>query len=216
MFSSFASKIFRSKRSISFTQSLNIISSSCNKSYYFTIPTIAIILSMNLNQYSIADCQKDKEIKSITKLYIDEPESFDIEMNKIQLENNNQHIFVLFYAEKNLETGESWCSDCTNGEPIIISSINHHNPDAILVYCIVKHWAYRNKDTYPYRHNPLIKLNCVPTLHRSAILLSILSIYVTNYISLNRWENGKSVGSLNDRQCQDPTLVKDLIINGKV
>jgi hypothetical protein len=194
MFSSFAIKIF-SKRSLwSIKQSLLTLSkSSSKKSFYFTIPTLAIMLSMSLNQYSITECLKDKEIRSITKLFITEPESFDVEMNKIQLEHNEKQIFVLFYAEKNAETGESWCSDCIKGEPIIISSINHHNPDAILVYCNVKHWDYRKKDTYPYRHNPLIKLNCVPTLHR--------------------WENGKSVGLLNDKQCQDPALVKDLIIN---
>lgn len=52
-------------------------------------------------------------------------------------EKANQRIFILFTGSPN-ETGESWCSDCRNADPVLKSFFAKHMADDLLyIHCDV-------------------------------------------------------------------------------
>lgn len=91
-------------------------------------------------------------------------EEFSAKMYEIQSQySRDTPLFLLFTGEK--VDGKSWCPDCTNSEPIIMTSLEEYQPNSVLVTFQVVRSEYKTQD-YVYRTNPAIDLHCVPTLHR--------------------------------------------------
>lgn len=113
---------------------------------------------------------------------------FNSFIDEITQEYSDSPLFLLFSGEK--INGRSWCPDCVRAEPIIITTLEEYSPNAVLVVFSVVREQYKTP-TFEYRVNPIISLKCVPTLHK--------------------WKDGASVASLDDNQCQDIRLVKELV-----
>lgn len=86
----------------------------------------------------------------------------------VEAENPGRSIFILFQAEVSPATGKMWCPDCERGRPVIISALEKYAGDAVLVTCHVNRAAYKG-DNYPFRVNPSIGIQCVPTLMRCSV-----------------------------------------------
>lgn len=115
---------------------------------------------------------------------------FSSYIDEITREYSDSPLFILFSGEK--INGRSWCPDCVRAEPIIVSSLEEYSPNAVLIVFSVVREQYKTQ-TFEYRLNPIIQLKCVPTLHK--------------------WKNGVSIASLDDNQCQDIRLVRELILD---
>ena len=96
---------------------------------------------------------------------------------------------ILFTGAKT-STGSSWCPDCVRAAPIFEEAIAATVKDVEILVCDCVRRDYQSND-YPYKVNPKIRLDCVPTL-------------------IN-WKNGKVVARLNDAQCLHLDLVFELI-----
>ena len=111
------------------------------------------------------------------------------ECEDLASKDGEKPLFLLFYGEKN-SSGKSWCPDCTAAEPVIEEALSAIPTGCILLSSSVAREAYRSPE-YPYRTNPNIRLQCVPTLIK--------------------WQNGKVHARLNDSQSQVFDLVRELV-----
>jgi hypothetical protein len=111
------------------------------------------------------------------------------ECEALASKDGDKPLFLLFYGEKN-SFGKSWCPDCTAAEPVIEEALSAISTGCILLSCCVAREEYRSPE-YPYRTDPNIKLQCVPTLIK--------------------WHNGKVQARLNDSQSQLIDLVRELV-----
>jgi thiol-disulfide isomerase/thioredoxin len=125
-----------------------------------------------------------------TKVYCSDPSQFNATLEKLQSQPDSS-LFILFTGTKNPSTGTSWCSDCVRADPIIDSAMEELLTPTTLLVCDVDREPYKTDKDYIYRVDPRIYLRCVPTLMK--------------------WENGKCSLKLNDTQCQNSDLVKELL-----
>jgi thiol-disulfide isomerase/thioredoxin len=98
-------------------------------------------------------------------------------------------LLLLFSGEVSIETGKSWCPDCTAADPIIEEALSSSSENFILLKCPVDRATYKARDHY-YQKLPLVSLTCVPTLLKVS--------------------NGKCIARLNDSQCQVLENIIDL------
>ncbi|KAK7862869.1 hypothetical protein R5R35_011582 [Gryllus longicercus] len=82
-----------------------------------------------------------------------------------ELEKNNKPIFILFSGSLD-ESGENWCSDCREAEPVIQEALASLPENAQFLHVGVgprDEWRDQNN---PFRKQSNLKLKCVPTLMR--------------------------------------------------
>ncbi|XP_026812603.1 thioredoxin domain-containing protein 17-like [Rhopalosiphum maidis] len=83
------------------------------------------------------------------------------------LEESKQQIFVIFTGTPN-ESGESWCSDCVEADPVIKKQIEHNEEylsDTNIVYAQVgKREEWKNNNDNPFKLDKRIRLQFLPTL----------------------------------------------------
>ncbi|CAJ0959282.1 unnamed protein product, partial [Mesorhabditis belari] len=85
-------------------------------------------------------------------------------LNEI-IEKTDGKIFVLYTGSK--VNGVSWCPDCVTAEPVIdkvLSSPSISDLDATFITCLVGQRDYWKNPECPFRTDPRIKINCIPTL----------------------------------------------------
>jgi len=77
-------------------------------------------------------------------------------------------VFVLVTGEKD-EGGVSWCPDCVTAEPHILGALRtiaESGRDVVLVECPVVRSEYKGNPSYPYRLDPHLAINDIPSLLR--------------------------------------------------
>jgi hypothetical protein len=101
-------------------------------------------------------------------------------------------VFLLFFGSETPETGESWCPDCVMADPVIrgtLATITRH--EVLLVECPVGLRAdYKGNPTHPYRTDPRVALQRIPTLIR--------------------WSGVRELGRLVEGECLEPTALLGL------
>jgi len=96
-------------------------------------------------------------------------------------------LLVLFTSAIDGETGRPWCSDCEKGtiqpamlpltivaQPLLLPHLIH-NPRVTVIECLCEKEAYSDP-RFPYRLDPLIQLERIPTLIHWKVCLSHLSV----------------------------------------
>ena len=93
--------------------------------------------------------------------------------------------------------GVSWCEDCTIAEPILDRQLERLAKElgtaksVVVLRCPVEREEYKGVPDYPYRKHPKIRLATVPTLVH--------------------WGKRGPKERLEEQECQDETLVSDLV-----
>ena len=95
-------------------------------------------------------------------------------------------VFLLFFGSEVPETGASWCPDCVMADPVIRGTLAQVTTRPVhLVECPVGERAvYKGNADHPYRRDPRIALQRIPTLIR--------------------WEGGRELGRLVESECLSP------------
>lgn len=81
--------------------------------------------------------------------------------------------------------------DCIVAAPLIDQALGEIDGGFILLTVDVIREEFRSPE-YRFRVHPTIKLKCVPTLMK--------------------WQGSRPIGSLNDSQCQNIELIRELVI----
>ncbi|GBG85501.1 hypothetical protein CBR_g40140 [Chara braunii] len=117
-------------------------------------------------------------------------DGFDEAMEKLAEVPN---VYVVFLADKDRSTGQSWCPDCRKAEPVIDKCFAEAaaEKERVLVRCYVGDGPTWRNPQHPFRTDSRLKLTGVPTLVR--------------------WEKGAVVRSLGDVDSANRKLVLDLI-----
>ncbi|KMZ68235.1 Thioredoxin domain-containing protein [Zostera marina] len=105
---------------------------------------------------------------------------FDEVFDRFKSENEGIKKILLFLADKDPTTNESWCPDCVVSEPVIYKKLEDSSADVVLLRAFVGDRATWRTHTHPFRNDPDFKLTGVPTLIR--------------------WENDKIIARLEDYQ----------------
>jgi thiol-disulfide isomerase/thioredoxin len=102
--------------------------------------------------------------------------------------------FVLFSGAVVPSTGQSWCPDCVEAEPVITAALNKAADGAKieLLYVPLVREEYRGNAAHWARVHPTFKLERIPTLYK-----------------MNK-TGTKALGSLVEDQCKDASLLEDL------
>ncbi|XP_050537166.1 thioredoxin domain-containing protein 17-like [Daktulosphaira vitifoliae] len=93
-----------------------------------------------------------------------------------KLDGSNHESFILFTGTPN-ESGESWCSDCVNAEPIIKNQIEKNkerlkNANIIFAYA-GKREEWKNCPGNPFKTDKRTKLQFLPTLMKWGTLYKL-------------------------------------------
>ena len=125
---------------------------------------------------------------SMEKIVVNDPSIFNTELESAvnKASASKRPLFLYFTGAKT--SGLSWCPDCTRAEPVIDEVFG--SLDCVFLEFNVIRENYRSEE-YPYRTDQRIQLKCVPTL--------IL------------WKNNGVIARLNDSQCQNKEIVKDIL-----
>ena len=101
-------------------------------------------------------------------------------------------VFLLFFGSETPETGESWCPDCVMADPVIRGTLATITRRSVhLVECPVGLRAdYKGNAAHPYRTDPRVALQRIPTLIR--------------------WAGTREVGRLVEGECLDPAALLGL------
>ncbi len=98
----------------------------------------------------------------------------------------------LFFGSDDPVTGESWCPDCVTADPVLRNACRTVRPDLDLHECPVgQRSEWKNAPGHPYRGNPDIRLQRIPTL-----------VFI---------ERGCERGRLVEADCAKPDLVRDFL-----
>ncbi len=96
--------------------------------------------------------------------------------------------FFVCFGSEDPGTGESWCSDCVTADPVLRSACSKLSPDITLYECPVgERSAWKQQPLHPYRLNPVLRLERIPTLIALA--------------------NGLERGRLVESDCSNPDVV---------
>ncbi|XP_038054847.1 thioredoxin domain-containing protein 17-like [Patiria miniata] len=72
-------------------------------------------------------------------------------------------VFILFCGDKDA-SGNSWCPDCVDAEPVVTAGLASAPDDAVFIYCCVGDRAFWKDQQNGFRTNNKVKLSAVPTL----------------------------------------------------
>lgn len=79
--------------------------------------------------------------------------------------NDFKNLIILFVANNDPETNQSWCPDCVVCKPVIeetLQKFEYNEQIALVVVEVGQRDEWKNPDN-PYRNHKL-KIGCVPTL----------------------------------------------------
>ncbi|XP_057365345.1 thioredoxin domain-containing protein 17-like [Daphnia carinata] len=99
----------------------------------------------------------------VQKLKAEGFEQFQTVISEVENKNPNGDIFILFSGSKDT-TGQSWCPDCVEAEPVIEKALESAPEDAIFIYVGVGDRSFWKDPNCVFRLDGKIKLTCVPTL----------------------------------------------------
>ena len=77
-----------------------------------------------------------------------------------------QRVFVLVEGARDPSTGQSWCGDCAQAEPIIERVFSEAKARVSVIRAAVQRSAYAGNAAHPYRTHPQLALQRIPTLYR--------------------------------------------------
>ncbi len=72
-------------------------------------------------------------------------------------------LFILFSGDKDA-AGTSWCSDCVEAEPVVLSCLESAPEDTVFIYCLVGDRQFWKNSENGFRTNNRLKLTSIPTL----------------------------------------------------
>ena len=126
------------------------------------------------------------------RILCDNPDRFFecLEQAESLAQEKDVGLFIYFTGAKNIETGRSWCGDCTRAEPLVNTALGSIEGGCVLLEVPIERDVYRQPD-FHLRTDTKIQLKCVPTLMK--------------------WVRGRALGRLDDRQSQKEELISDLI-----
>ncbi|KAJ3325906.1 Rab-like protein 2A [Boothiomyces sp. JEL0866] len=75
-----------------------------------------------------------------------------------------KRIFVVFYGSIDPNTGESWCGDTRKALPLIRKTLSKVQHSVLLLVAAGDRETYKFLPNHPYKIDPVIKLQSVPTL----------------------------------------------------
>jgi len=81
------------------------------------------------------------------------------------IQTKDSHLYVLVIGEREAKTGQSWCGDCREAEPVIAKVLSTLKKLTV-IECSVDRASYKGNPNHPYRLHPKLKLRSVPTLYR--------------------------------------------------
>lgn len=100
-------------------------------------------------------------------------------------QNGSSQVNVYFTGEKD-ETDKSWCPDCNEAEPFVLSALNEHaDKSSVFVVVDVGPRAFWKDMQNPFRKDSVAPISVIPTLLR--------------------W---KSPARLDGEQCAKPSLLE--------
>ncbi|KAJ8725883.1 hypothetical protein PYW08_004066 [Mythimna loreyi] len=73
---------------------------------------------------------------------------------------------LLSFSGSKLPSGESWCPDCVEAEPVLKAYLSELTRDIIFVYVDVGDSVTWKDKACPFRTDPRLKLMVIPTLIR--------------------------------------------------
>ncbi|KAL1827909.1 hypothetical protein ACET3Z_006321 [Daucus carota] len=76
----------------------------------------------------------------------------------------NKANFILFLADIDPATSQSWCPDCVRAEPVIYKKLEACSDDVALLKAYVGDRPTWRNPQHPLRNDPQFKLKGVPTL----------------------------------------------------
>ena len=82
----------------------------------------------------------------------------------VGLEEKQAHQTFVLFTGKVDATGNSWCPDCVDADPVIESAKPSTNPEDTFIECIVGDRPTWKDPKCPFRTNPKTKLKGIPTL----------------------------------------------------
>ncbi|KAK1382747.1 thioredoxin-like protein Clot [Heracleum sosnowskyi] len=106
---------------------------------------------------------------------------------------NNKANFILFLADIDPATSQSWCPDCVRAEPVIYKKLEASSDDVALLKAYVGDRPTWRNSQHPLRIDSQFKLKGVPTL--------IL------------WENDEIKGRLEDHEAHVERKIDALLSN---
>ena len=126
---------------------------------------------------------------SMEKIVVNDPNLFNTELESaVNKASSSKRPLFLYFTGAKSSSGLSWCPDCTRAEPVIQEVFG--SLDCVFLEFNVIRENYRSEE-YLYRTDQRIQLKCVPTL----ILM----------------KNNGVIARLNDSQCQNKEIVKDIL-----
>lgn len=130
----------------------------------------------------------------ITRL--SDPTAWAAFMDAWPADDDGTLVFLLFFGSERPETGESWCPDCVMADPLIRGTLSRISAHPVhLVECPVgERAAYKGNADHPYRRDPRVSLQRIPTLIR--------------------WAGQRELGRLVEAQCLSPDAILNLAASG--
>nr|CAH0104461.1 unnamed protein product [Daphnia galeata] len=98
----------------------------------------------------------------VLKLKAEGFQEFQAILNDIA-SKKSEDIFILFSGSKDT-TGQSWCPDCVEAEPVIEKALESAPEDAVFVYVGVGDKSFWKDSNCVFRTDSKTKLTCIPTL----------------------------------------------------
>jgi thiol-disulfide isomerase/thioredoxin len=99
--------------------------------------------------------------------------------------------FILFLADNDPTTGQSWCPDCVRAEPVIYKTLEEFPEEVKLIRAYAGDRPTWRTPAHPWRVDSRFKLTGVPTLVR--------------------WDGDSVKGRLEDHQAHLPHLILPLL-----
>ncbi|KAJ3113950.1 Thioredoxin domain-containing protein 17 [Phlyctochytrium bullatum] len=99
----------------------------------------------------------------LVKQRIEAFDSFDATLNQA-VQDHPGRIFVYLFANEDPATGQSWCPDCRNAEPLIKKHLETVDGGLVLEVAAGDRPTWKDPNNF-YRHHAELKATSVPTLY---------------------------------------------------